>query len=217
MHKFTTIFFDLDDTLYDKDNGLWQAIRSRMGVYMETLLGLPPDEVAALRREYYIKYGTTLRGLQIHHQVDSDDYLAYVHDLVLEDFLHPDPDLVAMLKSLPLKKYIFTNADAAHAQRVLKLLGVNGTFDGIFDVRALDFMCKPDPSAYHRALELAGVSQPDYCLYLDDSPRNLSIARQLGITTILVGDGKPDPSAHYSITSVKELPEILPELWSEQS
>lgn len=216
MPRFTTIFFDLDDTLYDKDNGLWQAIRSRMGVYIENLLGLPPDEVAALRRDYFEKYGTTLRGLQIHHQVDSDDYLAYVHDLVLEEFLQPDPELVAMLKSLPMKKYIFTNADAAHAQRVLNLLGANGTFDGILDVRALEFLCKPEPGAYRKALQMAGVVQPENCLYLDDSPRNLSAARRMGITTVLVGDSRPDPSAHYSIANVKDLPKILPELWSEQ-
>jgi putative hydrolase of the HAD superfamily len=215
MAKFTTIFFDLDDTLYDKDNGLWQAIRLRMGTYMEKLLGMPPEEIASLRRIYYEKYGTTLRGLQIHHQVNTDDYLAYVHDLVLEKYLTPDPVLVQMLKSLPLRKYIFTNADSAHALRVLKVLGINGCFEGILDVRALDFYCKPEPEAYQRALKLARVCDPGQCLYLDDSSRNLSVARQMGFTTILVGENETDPSAHYSIINIKDLPNILPELWNQ--
>ena len=45
---------------------------------------LPVEEVDILRRNYFEQYGTTLRGLQIHHQVDTDEYLAYVHDLPLE-------------------------------------------------------------------------------------------------------------------------------------
>lgn len=215
MPGFTTIFFDLDDTLYDKNNGLWLAIRTRMGYYLEDLLKLPAEEIAVLRRNYYETYGTTLRGLQIHHQVDTDDYLDYVHDLPLEKYLQPDPALQQMLKSLPLRKFIFTNADSAHAFRVLNALGVNGFFEGIVDVRALDFYCKPEPEAYQRAMKLAGISEPGQCLYLDDSTRNLSVARQMGFTTILVGENQSDPSAHYSILNVKDLPDLLPELWNQ--
>lgn len=215
MHKISTVFFDLDDTLYDKENGLWEAIRERMGIYMENLLGLPADEVASMRRHYYETYGTTLRGLQIHHTVDNDAYLAYVHDLPLDDFLQPDHLLREMLDSLPLRKFVFTNADLPHANRVLNLLGVSRCFDGILDVLALEFSCKPQPEAYLKALKLAGIDNPEECLYLDDSTRNLSTARKMGFTTILVGDGEDDPSAHYSITNVKDLAHILPELWGK--
>ncbi|MGW8181793.1 MAG: pyrimidine 5'-nucleotidase, partial [bacterium] len=174
MRKITTVFFDLDDTLYSKDNGLWEAIRERMGAYMENLLSLPPEEVAALRRYYYKTYGTTLRGLQMHHEIDSSEYLAYVHDLPLDKFLCPDHSLQEMLKSLPLRKYILTNADSPHAQRVLDILGVNGCFEDILDVVALGYLCKPQPEAFSKALELAGMANPQECLYLDDSTRNLA-------------------------------------------
>ncbi len=215
MQKISTVFFDLDDTLYDKGNGLWEAIRERMGAYIENLLDLPADEVASLRRHYYETYGTTLRGLQIHHAVDTDDYLAYVHDLPLEIFLQPDNSLQEMLNSLPLRKFVFTNADLPHALRVLDMLGVNGCFEGILDVLALEFSCKPQPEAYLKALKLAGIDNPEECLYLDDSTRNLSTARKMGFITILVGDGKENPAAHYTITNVKDLPRILPELWDQ--
>lgn len=214
MQKITTVFFDLDDTLYDKGNGLWNAIRARMGIYMEKLLDLPPDEVASLRRQYYETYGTTLRGLQLHHEVDAGDYLAYVHDIPLEEYLLPDRALQEILSSLPLRKFIFTNADLPHALRVLDRLGVTGCFESILDVTALGYLCKPQPEAYLKALRLAGIDRAEECLYLDDSTRNLSTARAMGFTTILVGDGEHDPSADYSITSVKDLPLILPELWS---
>ena len=115
--SFTTLFFDLDETLYTKGNGLWDAIAARMNEYIQVQLNLPPEEVTKLRLHYYESYGTTLRGLQIHHQVDANDYLAYVHDLPLEDYIHPDPQLHQLLSRLSLRKWIFTNADAHHASR----------------------------------------------------------------------------------------------------
>ncbi len=175
------MFFDLDDTLYPNTNGLWEAIRLRMTDYLRDPLGFAPDEIQEIRQSYYENYGTTLRGLQTHHEVDEDDYLAYVHDLPLEEFISPDPGLRSMLESLPQKKWIFTNADADHAKRVLKVLGIEDCFSGIIDVRALDFLCKPDRKAYVRALDLAGEANPENCVLLDDSIRNLTPAHQLGI------------------------------------
>ena len=158
--SFTTLFFDLDETLYTKGNGLWDAIAARMNEYIHVQLNLPPEEVSTLRRHYYESYGTTLRGLQLHHQVDANDYLAFVHDLPLEDYIHPDPQLHQLLSSLSLRKWIFTNADAHHTSRVLDILGVSDCFEGIIDVRAIEFICKPEIEAYHRALTLANEDQP---------------------------------------------------------
>ncbi len=61
--RFSTIFFDLDDTLYPSSSGLWKAIKERMNIYMRDMLHIPEDEVPALREQYYKMYGTTLRGL----------------------------------------------------------------------------------------------------------------------------------------------------------
>jgi putative hydrolase of the HAD superfamily len=211
---FTTLFFDLDDTLYASNNGLWDAIRARMGEYMVERVGIPREEVQALRRHYYQTYGTTLRGLQRHHQVDADDYLGYVHDLPLKNYLQPSPGLRLMLLSMPQPRWIFTNADAAHAHRVLACLDLAGCFEGIIDVRAIQFACKPEPVAYQRALALAGDPDPRQCVLLDDSPANLAPARDLGLTTVLVSsNGKSDPLAVVSISSLMELPDKLPELW----
>jgi putative hydrolase of the HAD superfamily len=212
--KFSTIFFDLDDTLYPNSTGLWEAIRVRMVTFLEERLGFNPDEVNIIRKTYFETYGTTLRGLQIHNQVDTDEYLAYVHDLPLEYYISPDPELVAIISSLPQKKWVFTNADSFHAQRVLSILGFGNCFQGIIDVRALGFLCKPEVEAYLRALALAGAGTADECVLLDDSSRNLNPAHQLGFTTVLVGSTEPDPSANHVIRTPKELPTVIPELWN---
>jgi putative hydrolase of the HAD superfamily len=138
--RYTTVFFDLDDTLYPVEAGLWEAIRSRMSQYMVEQMGLPVEQVDAIRKNYLNTYGTTLRGLQHNFQIDSDDYLAYVHDLPLHKFIKPDPAVRKMLLSLPRQRWIFTNADAAHARRVLATLNLEGCFHGIVDVKAMGFL-----------------------------------------------------------------------------
>ncbi len=211
----TTLFFDLDDTLYSPHNGLWMAIRDRMRCYLIEQMGFSPDEVDELRHEYFVKYGTTLRGLLINHpeRTNAEDYLAFVHDIPLQEYIQPDPSLRALLLSLPQPRWIFTNSDDRHATRVLNVLGVNDCFDGIIDIRSLGFACKPVEEAYHRALALAGETDPRRCLLFDDAPRNLAPARALGFCTVLVGDHGPDASACQVITSLHDLPDAMPELW----
>jgi putative hydrolase of the HAD superfamily len=178
-------------------------------------MGFSPEEVDTLRHEYFVTYGTTLRGLLINHpeRIDADDYLAFVHDIPLKEYIQPDPSLRDLLLSLPQHRWIFTNSDDRHANRVLDILGMRDCFEGIIDIRALGYACKPVEDAYHRALALAGETLPGRCIYFDDSPRNLAPARALGFCTVLVGHPTPDPSACHTVNSLQELPEILPELW----
>ncbi|MGB3701361.1 MAG: pyrimidine 5'-nucleotidase [Anaerolineales bacterium] len=212
--SWSVLFFDLDDTLYPNTSGLWEAIRNRMTDYLRDPLGFSPDEIQEIRQSYFETYGTTLRGLQIHHAVDENAYLAYVHDLPLEQYISPNPQLRIMLDSLPQRKWIFTNADADHADRVIKVLGLENCFSGIIDVRALGFLCKPDQQAYLRALDLAGEPDPGNCVLLDDALRNLIPAHRAGFTTVLVGSAEEYPQANYSIENINDLPNSFPQLWS---
>jgi len=215
--KITTLFIDLDDTLYDRGNGLWDAIRDRMGQYMHECIGLPKEEIPAIRRHYFETYGTTLRGLQIHHHVDTAEYLAYVHDLPLQNFISPDPSLQTMLAEIPQPKWILTNSDSNHAQRVLNVLGVQAYFDGIIDITAMNFVCKPDPEAYRIAMKIASISDPSQCLYLDDSPLNLAPAKEMGMTTILIGNPTITPAAHLVIPRIHDLKQAFPDLWDHKA
>ncbi|MEW6718611.1 MAG: pyrimidine 5'-nucleotidase [Chloroflexota bacterium] len=211
--RFSTLLFDLDDTLYPSNSGLWQAIRSRIDNYMHNRLGIPWEEIPELRKQYYEGYGTTLRGLQANYGVDGNDYLSFVHDVPLEDYIKPDPKLGALLESLPQSKWIFTNADGRYAERVLDILDVRDYFAGVVDVRAINFTAKPMTEAYNRALELIRESNPGRCVLLDDSPRNLAWARSLGYFTVLVGSVDPHPEVHRNVPQLYDLPEYVPELW----
>jgi putative hydrolase of the HAD superfamily len=210
----TTIFFDLDDTLYDKSNRLWDAIRDRMNLYMLDKLRIAPDQVGYLRRHYYENYGTTLRGLQLHYNINADDYLAFVHDLPLENYIRPNPELRRLLQSIPQSKYVFTNADSDHADRVLRILDILDCFLAIIDIRAMNYHCKPEEEAYRTALEIAGVRLAHGCLMIDDSSRNLAKARELGFTTVLVGKDGNFNGIDFEINSLIELPQVLPQIIS---
>jgi putative hydrolase of the HAD superfamily len=214
MH-FKSLYFDLDDTLYPASSGLWSAIRERMNEYMQRLISLPLPEIVTLRQDYLEQYGTTLRGLQAHYDVDADEYLAFVHDLPLEKYIQPDPELNRLLLTLPQRKWVFTNSDAPHANRVLKILGISDCFEGIIDIRAIDFACKPDKIAYQRALIVTGDINPSHSVIFDDALRNLTPAREMGFFTVLVGKNGSDPSIDRAISSLHDLSKCLPELWQD--
>lgn len=213
---YSSLFFDLDDTLYPSSTGIWAEIRKRMNDYMLYRMQLPADQIPTIRRTFFETYGTTLRGLQIHYQIDTDDFLAYVHDLAVEEVLHPDAELRAMLLSLPQPKWIFTNADANHARRVLSSIGVEDCFQGIIDIRALDWVCKPDPVAYRTALSIAHESNPGQCVYLDDAPRNLAPAHEMGFYTVLISQDAGNPVADLTIPRPHLLQQAFPDLWNHR-
>jgi putative hydrolase of the HAD superfamily len=200
------VLFDLDDTLYASASGLWPAIGQRINLYLIERLGLGSDAVAGLRQRYMETFGTTLNGLRYDYGIDAEDYLAFVHDLPLEQYLEPSPALGDMLARLPLRKVVFTNADAPHARRVLARLGVAQQFESIIDVHALNFLSKPDPRAYERALALTG-EQPADCVFVDDAVRNLRPAHALGMATGLVSavGGTVPSGVDFQIDSILEL------------
>jgi pyrimidine 5'-nucleotidase len=207
--RFTTIFFDLDDTLYPASSGLWQAIKERMTRYMTERMGLPAEQVPALREQYYKTYGTTLRGLQAHHNVDTQDYLAYVHDLPLEEYLTPNPRQREIIASLPTRNLIFTNADVHHARRVLAVLQLDDLFETIIDVNAVAPYCKPMPESFAIAQDLADEPDPRKCVVIDDLPRTTRAALSVGMASILYGTEEPTPDASGVFVDWNHLPILL--------
>jgi putative hydrolase of the HAD superfamily len=203
------LFIDLDDTLYPHDNGVWHAISGRIQEYLIQRLGLDPIEADRVRANYLTQFGTTLNGLRANYDIDPHDYLDFVHDIPLETMLHPDARLREILKTTPYHKIIFTNSSREHALRVLKSLDIADQIEQIIDILSLEFVNKPDPGAYTRALTLSGDPDPRDCTMIDDRLANLIPAGQLGFTTILVGSNLDGHQADFQIASIHALPDIL--------
>ena len=208
--RFNVLFFDLDDTLYPAASGLWKAIRFRIEKYMVEKMNLSADIVPDLRKELFAKHGTTMHGLQENFQLNEQEFLAYVHDIPLTNYIQPDPGLREALCLYPQRKIIFTNADTNHANRVIRTIGLEGCFDQIIDILDIQPNCKPQPEAFQKALQLAHVDDPHECVMIDDALRNLTAAKAAGMYTIQIGAAEPPEGIDASILSLKDLPRVLP-------
>ncbi len=198
------LLFDLDDTLYPPSTGLWDEIGNRIDTFIFEHLSMPWNEIPTFRRDLYNEYGTTMRGLQILHNIDPHQYLEFVHNVPLERYLQPDPDLRTILNEIPIPKWIFTNADRNHARRVTSLLGVEDCFDRVVDILDVSPYCKPMPEAFLRALEIMNISKARDVALFEDTRKNILAARELGFYTIQVG-GSQDQVAHDHIPSLREI------------
>ncbi len=208
MH-YTTIFFDLDDTLYPASSGLWPTLKERMNRYMIERMDIPVEEVPRLREKYFRTYGTTLRGLQANHTIDVQDFLAFVHDVRLEDYIRPDAIQQSVLAALPTRNVIFTNADVHHARRVLKVLQIEQYFADVVDVNKMDPYCKPSPQAFALALKAAGEEDPSQCVMIDDLPHTTRAARTFGLYALLYGAAAGGEAADGAFTDWQLLPGLL--------
>jgi len=174
---------------------------------MRDFLGIPEEEVPAMRDRLFNRYGTTLRGLQIERGIDAKAYLDYVHDVDLSAILNPDPALQSALASIHLPKIIFTNACESHARNVLGLMQLEDCFDSIIDVVAVQPYCKPELEAYQIALELAGSPDPAAVMMVDDRFENLVTAASLGMRAVLVSEAPQD--GFQTIARLAQLPNLL--------
>ena len=173
---------DLDDTLYPAESGLFALVARRITARIARTLDLTEDEARRVQKDYWRRYGTSLRGLVVEHGIDPEAFLADVHDVPVEGVLVPDPALRAALVALPGRLHVFTNGPHEYVARVLARLGVDDLFDRRFDIRHAEFIPKPDPHPYRRALDALGVAGSEVAL-VDDSPQNLAAGRAFGMWT----------------------------------
>jgi putative hydrolase of the HAD superfamily len=179
-----TWVFDLDNTLYPHHVNLWQQVDKRIGEFVSAWLKVSAGEARRIQKDYYRRYGTTMRGMMTEHGVRADDYLAYVHQIDHSP-LEPNPAMGAAIAKLPGRKLILTNGSTDHAGKVLERLGLSGHFEAVFDIIAAELEPKPAPQTYQKFLALHQVD-PARSAMFEDLARNLEIPHQLGMTTVLV-------------------------------
>jgi putative hydrolase of the HAD superfamily len=176
--------FDLDNTLYPADINLFPQVDRRMGEFIARHFGIGADEARMMQKQYFRQYGTTLRGLMLHHGLEPQAYLDYVHDIDLSVIV-PNDALSDALAALEGRKTVFTNGSLKHAQGILDRLGIAHHFAAIFDVAAAEFIPKPDPICYQKML-MSLVIAPERATLFEDTAVNLPPAAALGMTTVLV-------------------------------
>ena len=179
--------FDLDNTLYPASASLFPQIDAKMGAYIQRLLNIGQPEAYRIQKGFFHSHGMTLPGLMAEHGVDPHEFLADVHDVDV-DVVAPHPELATLIARLPGRKFVFTNADAPYATRVLARLGLSDSFDALHDIHALGYVPKPQAPAYASMCAVHDID-PTRAVFVEDMARNLVPAKAIGMTTVWIDNG----------------------------
>jgi putative hydrolase of the HAD superfamily len=182
-----TWIFDLDNTLYSADSGIFQQVHILMGKFVSKHLNIEINEAKELQKKYYKEHGTTLRGMMDNHGVDPDLFLSEVHKLDYS-IVRPNEELNKQLEKLEGRKIIYTNANRQHADDVLKKLKLDHMFTEIFDVKTANYIPKPKIEPYKKIIKDFEIN-PSKAIMFDDIAKNLVPAKNVGFTSVWIDAG----------------------------
>ena len=185
--KYDHWIFDLDNTIYDFNLGLFRRVSSRMTEYIKEFFDLNEVDALTLQRNMYKKYGLTLIGLMIEKKIDPEPFLQFVHDVDFSE-LNEDVTLKTLLGKIKGKKSIYTNATYKHAKNILKSMWIFEEFEIIFDIKDANYIAKPDPNSYHIMKKKLNLNDKNIskCIFFEDTAKNLKPASELGMSTVWI-------------------------------
>ena len=186
-NKINTWIFDLDNTLYSADSGIFQQVQILMGDFVSQHLNIELQEAKILQKKYYKQHGTTLRGMMDNHGVDPDHFLTEVHKLDYS-IVAPDKDLNQQLEKLEGRKIIYTNANRQHVNDVLERLELTHMFKEIFDIKNANYIPKPEIIPYQQIIKNFDIDTSSAIMF-DDIAKNLVPAKNVGLTSVWVDAG----------------------------
>jgi len=185
--KIDTWVFDLDNTLYSAESGIFQQVHELMGKFVSNKLKIDLDSAKKIQKKYFIKHGTTLKGLMDNHGVEPDEFLDYVHKLDYS-IIHPNNDLNKEISKLQGRKIIYTNANRQHVNEILLRLDLTNMFDEIFDIKMANYIPKPEINAYKDFIKRFNIN-PKTTIMFDDIAKNLVPAKNVGFKSVWIDLG----------------------------
>ena len=208
-----TWLFDLDNTLHNADLHVFPYIHRSMMAYICQHLSMDEAAATALRQHYWQRYGTTLTGMMRHHGTDPHHFLHHTHQIPdLARNIISERGLKYLLRRLPGRKIIFSNAPLKYTEAVLAALGVRRCFDTVYCVERIRFQPKPSSSGFLQILRNEGLN-PRNCIMVEDSLPNLITAKRLGMKTVWVSTRtRQSPFVDVKLASLLDLPSRLRQL-----
>ena len=186
-NRIDTWIFDLDNTLYSADSGIFQQVHELMGKFVSNHLNIGINEAKKIQKKYYKEHGTTLKGLMDNHGVEPDYFLAEVHKLDYS-IVNSNKNLNNELSKLSGKKIIYTNANMQHTLDVLERIELSNFFDEIFDIKMANYIPKPEIAPYEEIIKKYNLN-PNSSAMFDDIAKNLVPAKKVGFTSIWIDAG----------------------------
>ena len=206
--------FDLDNTLYSGQTKVFSEVDKKMSSFISKKFDVDLIKAREIQKKYFYEYGTTLSGLMNHDKIDPHEFLEFVHDIDIS-WLPKDKILRDELIKIEEKKYIFTNGSHAHVENVTKQLGIDGLFDGAFDIVDANFIPKPHLGPYKKIVEKFDLD-PTKSILIEDIAHNLEQAKYLVMKTCLLENdetfAKKDANKPYIDYKINNLPSFLQEI-----
>ena len=206
--------FDLDNTLYSGQTEVFSEVDKKMSAFISKKMNVDLVKAKEIQKKYFYEYGTTLSGLMKQDSIDPHEFLEFVHDIDIS-WLPKDLKLKDELIKIKEKKYIFTNGSHAHVENVTKQLGIDGLFDGAFDIVDANFVPKPHIDPYEKIIEKFKI-EPTKSILIEDIAHNLEQAKNLGMKTCWLENeetfAKKDADKPYIDYKIKSLPSFLQEI-----
>jgi putative hydrolase of the HAD superfamily len=185
-----------------------------MSAFISKKMNVNLIKAKEIQKKYFYESGTTLSGLMKHDGIDPHEFLEFVHDIDIS-WLPKDLLLREELIKIKEKKYIFTNGSHAHVENVTKQLGINGLFDGTFDIVDANFVPKPHIDPYKKIIKKFNID-PKQSILIEDIAHNLKQAKNLGMKTCWLENdesfAKKDAYKPYIDYKIKSLPSFLQEI-----
>ena len=120
----------------------------------------------------------------LEHQINPDEYLEYVHQINY-DVVMPNASLRDIIKDLDGKKFIFTNANYGHVEKVLEKLDMTNIFDGCFDISESNYLPKPHKEIYEAFQNKFNLDNKKTAMF-EDLHINLKEPSSMGWETVWV-------------------------------
>lgn len=190
-----TWIFDLDNTLHDASHAIFPAINANMNAFIAKVLstdGNPADAavVNAVRLAYWQRYGATLLGMVKHHQVRQEDFLHEAHRFDdLATMIRVEQGLKRLMRRLPGRKILLTNAPRVYSHDVVRHIGLHGHFARHIPIEMMtvhrQLRPKPSRSLLKKLLAKEKITA-SRCVLVEDSLDTLKAAKSLGMRTVWI-------------------------------
>lgn len=215
LSQIEGIIWDLDGTLYRFDEIFKRACnhaaaKAACSVRAEYIYEEAYAKCVASEQQF----GFSLYWFHQETKMPYEDMHFVYHDAIDETVIEKNEEMAAALRAVHLPSVILTNASRGWVERILAHLGMDDIFavDHILALEDADFVPKGRGTAgFERAVAKLNLA-PEKILMVEDLPRNLSKAKELGLVTALVHHGQlPDDMDYvdYAFSDTLELMNIL--------
>ena len=229
MRKYTTVFWDLDQTLLDFDRSMEYALQAVFAQYGLKINEEMTARYSVINRSYWLRlesgelskeqvtvgrFRTFFEELGITHVSPEElnvDYQRELGSVFL--FMEGAKELVALLKERGYRQYVVTNGVNATQANKMRLSGLDRIMDGVFVSELMGYP-KPRKEFFDGCFAALSDVDRNKCILVGDSlTSDMRGAENAGIASCWFNPEKQekdvDVRTDYEIRRLEELISIL--------